>query len=550
MADRDSNNEKNDGGHPLMGSNDYNAALATVLKSLGGEGCIEESVHLQNRFASEYSKKANDALAEGEGMNHMVGNSFPTSPLERELGKEKQEVSSYGNCQNAAANNATAYSPLENGSHNNSKKDMGGGALKHPGENSDPLTEPSHQLCFVQQELSRGGHDRGSTNSEQQPELANVTVVRSLDIDVPATFPQKLMEILSSTDHTDIISWLPHGRGFVILQKRRFASEVLPRYFRQSKYTSFTRKLNRWGFRRVTRGPEAGAYYHELFQRDHPGLCLRMSCYTGVKSPHISSVGNVVGTPYGAAAITGVLPQIPGFGSPTSMHPNMQQPGLNNAMYPSTAACGDGQAQASSMLMQQQMHLQQLQQQRQQQEMQKMKLSREGGNSPIATTEAQLHQQYLNLQAFARAKAETESIRQAMRVPSHSGGNQSLLMPAQMQSSSSSGTSTSFGQQQHSFSPALSPVTKGGIHQSNSASSPSPALTAHLEALRDRQAAQIEALRRKAAGDFVDLNFDAFKSPEMKSQFPPQQGFSQNQQGGPRRSDAMPQHKKYRASAA
>ena len=56
-----------------------------------------------------------------------------------------------------------------------------------------------------------------------------------------------MMEILSNEKLSDIITWLPHGRGFVILQKKRFANEVMPKYFnKKSKFTSFTRKLNRW----------------------------------------------------------------------------------------------------------------------------------------------------------------------------------------------------------------------------------------------------------------------------------------------------------------
>ena len=86
------------------------------------------------------------------------------------------------------------------------------------------------------------------------------------------------MEILSNEANVDIISWLPHGKGFMIFQKKRFASEILPKYFKKSKFTSFTRKLNRWNFTRVTRGPETGAYYHECFQKGNLRLCMQMSC--------------------------------------------------------------------------------------------------------------------------------------------------------------------------------------------------------------------------------------------------------------------------------
>lgn len=105
-------------------------------------------------------------------------------------------------------------------------------------------------------------------------------------------FPQRLMRILSDPSISDIITWLPHGRSFVIIQQEVLAIKVLPRYFPESasssskansasaacKYPSFTRKLNRWGFRQVTRGPDAGAFHHKFFRRDEPRLCLQMIC--------------------------------------------------------------------------------------------------------------------------------------------------------------------------------------------------------------------------------------------------------------------------------
>ena len=60
-------------------------------------------------------------------------------------------------------------------------------------------------------------------------------------------FPQRLMEILSDESNSDCISWLPHGRAFIIRNRKLFAEKVMPKFFpRKSKYSSFTRKLNRW----------------------------------------------------------------------------------------------------------------------------------------------------------------------------------------------------------------------------------------------------------------------------------------------------------------
>jgi len=89
-------------------------------------------------------------------------------------------------------------------------------------------------------------------------------------------FPSKLMEVLDRGDMEDSIRWMPHGRAFAVLQPPVFVKEVLPRFFKQSKVTSFTRQLNLWGFKRITKGTDAGAYYHELFLRGRPRLCMMM----------------------------------------------------------------------------------------------------------------------------------------------------------------------------------------------------------------------------------------------------------------------------------
>lgn len=138
--------------------------------------------------------------------------------------------------------------------------------------------------------------DIGDDDKVENLSNKKVSSDEDLEEEIPVSFPQRLMDILSNEEHSDVISWLPHGKGFIIYKKKKFAVRVMPKYFKQSKFTSFTRKLNRWGFVRVTRGYETGAYYHKLFQRGNLRLCMQMSCQsskTGTMPPTPAICGSL-----------------------------------------------------------------------------------------------------------------------------------------------------------------------------------------------------------------------------------------------------------------
>lgn len=88
------------------------------------------------------------------------------------------------------------------------------------------------------------------------------------------TFPQKLHMMLSELEKqeggTEIASFLPHGRSFVIYNPKEFVKSVMPKHFRMSRFSSFQRQLNLYEFQRVTDGNEKGSYYHELFIKGRP----------------------------------------------------------------------------------------------------------------------------------------------------------------------------------------------------------------------------------------------------------------------------------------
>ena len=86
------------------------------------------------------------------------------------------------------------------------------------------------------------------------------------------------MHILSSDAHQHILSWSHDGNSFVVKNPKLLVSEVLPKYFKEAKYSSFTRKLHRWGFIKILRGKELTAYFHKQFRRGNYDLCTRITC--------------------------------------------------------------------------------------------------------------------------------------------------------------------------------------------------------------------------------------------------------------------------------
>ncbi len=89
-------------------------------------------------------------------------------------------------------------------------------------------------------------------------------------------FPAQLHKILSDPVHSEVVTWMvsacsiwnwfrnptcnvptlinllqPHGRAFKVLNKDVFVSSVISKYTTCTKYESFTRQLNSWGFKRL-----------------------------------------------------------------------------------------------------------------------------------------------------------------------------------------------------------------------------------------------------------------------------------------------------------
>lgn len=84
-----------------------------------------------------------------------------------------------------------------------------------------------------------------------------------------------------------IALWAEDGESFVVKNVEKFATAVLPQYFKHSNFSSFARQLNFYGFRKLKAEPILTAdydartasyvrFYHEYFQSGKPELLVNI----------------------------------------------------------------------------------------------------------------------------------------------------------------------------------------------------------------------------------------------------------------------------------
>lgn len=96
-------------------------------------------------------------------------------------------------------------------------------------------------------------------------------------------FPSRLHVMLRDPELADIISWLPHGKSFLVLKQKDFEQVLLQnnkgykQYFKNPLlYQSFKRCLNKWGFHHIKEGYDKGSWFNKFFHRDHPELVQKL----------------------------------------------------------------------------------------------------------------------------------------------------------------------------------------------------------------------------------------------------------------------------------
>lgn len=117
--------------------------------------------------------------------------------------------------------------------------------------------------------------------TQQLPTRSELTLTkgRSMRGGVIEPFPERLHRLLLEVEaagRADVISFVANGRAFLIHKPDQFFEEIVPKYFRQSQFSSFKRQLNLYGFEWINSGPHRGGYFHKSFLKDQPELTRKM----------------------------------------------------------------------------------------------------------------------------------------------------------------------------------------------------------------------------------------------------------------------------------
>ncbi|KDQ61293.1 hypothetical protein JAAARDRAFT_67635 [Jaapia argillacea MUCL 33604] len=115
-------------------------------------------------------------------------------------------------------------------------------------------------------------------------------------------FLQKLYEMVNDPSNNDLIRWSDAGDSFFVVDHDRFAKELLGRWFKHQRFSSFVRQLNMYGFHKIPHlqqgvlkseaDTEFWNFEHPNFLRGKPDLlCLiqrkKQAASGGVDDDHL-----------------------------------------------------------------------------------------------------------------------------------------------------------------------------------------------------------------------------------------------------------------------
>ncbi|TCD71316.1 hypothetical protein EIP91_011087 [Steccherinum ochraceum] len=169
------------------------------------------------------------------------------------------------------------------------RQDSTSGPSYHLQSSSSNVVYPP-QLITSQTALSDDqpspSHDASSQSpSSASPKQESPTAPKSADglpqqpAKPQATFLTKLYALLERPENQHMIRWDPAGEHIIVERPEQLALHVLPSVYRQSRFASFSRQLNIYGFMRKVNlrnvdpaidDPDASTWSHPTLNRHSP----------------------------------------------------------------------------------------------------------------------------------------------------------------------------------------------------------------------------------------------------------------------------------------
>ncbi|CAM9884951.1 unnamed protein product [Ectocarpus sp. 4 AP-2014] len=116
-------------------------------------------------------------------------------------------------------------------------------------------------------------HDRNEPDHDEDA-YSRSGDVPSMDI-VSAgsvtSFVRKLFQMVQG-ECDSIVGFVADGTAFEVKDPRRLEQDILPKYFRHSRFQSLVRQLNFYSFKKISKERSVWIYKHAFFRRDEPEL--------------------------------------------------------------------------------------------------------------------------------------------------------------------------------------------------------------------------------------------------------------------------------------
>jgi len=206
-----------------------------------------------------------------------VKKSLPSSPTDQSNSMDVPNTEKYNTVKEEEKNNSNIGSPTEpkpyddQGNGNVSGIGIGNGEVEGDDDDDEDIDDDNNE------------------DSGQSKDIAKRFLPAYKKPNAALTFPEKMMNLMNyatarvKQEKHFCVSWLPDGKAFVIYDIKDFTKDVVPKFFKASKFCSFTRKLYRWGFRQLNRGigpDEPIIFGNEFFQQDNADLMVNMRSIT------------------------------------------------------------------------------------------------------------------------------------------------------------------------------------------------------------------------------------------------------------------------------